>query len=50
LAKVLHPALESWMLVVEREEPSRMPAPRDLTELEADISRDLELVAHPRAA
>jgi hypothetical protein len=27
-----------------------MPAPRNLTELEADISRDLELVAHPRAA
>ena len=27
-----------------------MPAPRSLTELEADISRDLELVAHPRAA
>jgi len=27
-----------------------MPAARNLTELEADISRDLEMVAHPRAA
>ncbi|MCX7931608.1 MAG: NAD(P)/FAD-dependent oxidoreductase [Rhodovarius sp.] len=27
-----------------------MPAPRNLVELEADIARDLELTAHPRAA
>lgn len=27
-----------------------MPAPRSLSEPEADIARDIELVAHPRAA
>ena len=26
-----------------------MPAPRSLAELELDVARDLELVAHPRA-
>jgi hypothetical protein len=50
LAVVLHPALESWMLALNERSLPRMPAPRNLTELEADISRDLELVAHPRAA
>lgn len=26
-----------------------MPAPRSLAELERDVARDLELIAHPRA-